>query len=53
MDIDENRLTENNLVNTGGVYGNKIQIVYDFVVKNPGEEYFHTHSIIDEFMVVK
>lgn len=47
----ETRLTEDNLVKYGKVYGNKIQVVYDLLIKYPGEDYFHTRSLIDEFLV--
>lgn len=53
MTVKEYRLTETNLDKTGGVYGNKIQIVYDLAIKNDTEPYFHTVSFIDEFMVIK
>lgn len=53
--ISENRLTEDNIVgegyHEGGVYANKVQIVYDLLIKNPGEELYHTRSIIDEFLI--
>ena len=51
MSISESRLTEDSLVEYGGVYGNKIQVVYDLLIKNKGDEYFHTRSFIDEFLV--
>jgi hypothetical protein len=57
--IEEKRFTEENLVddgteyysNNGKVYANKVQVVYDLMIKNPGEELFHTRSIIDEFLI--
>ena len=51
MSVDEQRLTEKNIVNIGGVYGNKIQVVYDLLIRYPDEPYFHTRSAIDEFLV--
>lgn len=52
--IKETRLTEHNLTNPDngtGAYGNKFTIVYDLLVKYPGEEYYYTHSLVDEFVV--
>jgi hypothetical protein len=49
--VTEYRLTEANIVKYGGVYGQKIQAVYDILVKTPDEPYFHTYSIIDEFVI--
>lgn len=51
LTTEEKRLTEKNLVDKGGVYGNKIQIVYDLLIKYPNDQYFHTKSVIDEFLV--
>lgn len=54
-EIDENRLTEDNIVgdgfHQGGVYANKVQVVYDLVIKKSGEEFFHNVSLIDEFLI--
>lgn len=50
-DLTQTRLTEDNLVNRGGVNGNKFSIVYDLLIRYEGEEYFHTRSVIDEFIV--
>lgn len=52
--ISQIRLTEKNLTdpnNGTGAYGNKFQIVYDLLIKYPGEDYFHTRSLVDEFVV--
>ena len=49
--ITQQRLTETNLVKYGGVYGNKVQIVYDLLLKPDSEPYFYTRSIQDEFLV--
>ncbi len=45
------RLTEKNLVENGNVYANKMQVVYDILIKYPSEEYFHVVSILDEFLI--
>jgi hypothetical protein len=45
------RLTEQNLRGNGGVMGNKFTIVYDLLIRNQGEEFYHTRSIVDEFIV--
>lgn len=49
--IGSYRLTETNVVQYGKVYGNKIQVVYDLLIKRADEQYFHTRSVIDEFLV--
>ncbi len=49
--INQKRLTERNLVQYGNVYANKMQVVYDLLVKNEGEELFHKVSIVDEFLI--
>ena len=52
--ISQVRLTEHNLTNPEngtGAYGNKFQIIYDLLIKYPGETYFHTRSLVDEFVV--
>lgn len=49
--IKDKRLTEDNLVSSGGVYGNKVQVIYDLLIKYPGESFYHTRSIIDEFLI--
>lgn len=51
MNIKEERLTENNLKTDGGVYGNKVQVVYDVLIKYEGEQYYHTRSIVNEFLI--
>lgn len=35
----------------GDVYANKMQVVYDILVKYEGEEYYHVVSILDEFLI--
>lgn len=49
--LDEKRLTESNLVNEGGACATKFQVVYDLLIRNAGEEYYHTRSIVSEFLV--
>lgn len=49
--ISQERLTERNLVQYGNVYGNKMQVVYDILIKYSGEEHYHVVSIIDEFLI--
>ena len=49
--LAEDRLTECNLRDDGEAYGQKLQVVYDLAIRYTGEEFFHTHSIIDEFAV--
>lgn len=51
LDIDQERLTEKNLVERGGVYGNKIQVVYDILIKYPDDAFYHTRSVVNEFLV--
>lgn len=50
-EITQKRLTEDTLVNDGNVYANKVQVVYDILIKNKGENFYHTKSIIDEFLI--
>lgn len=49
--ISQTRLTEKNLVVAGNVYANKMQVVYDVLVKNEGEEFYHVESVLDEFLI--
>lgn len=49
--ITQERLTEKNLVEYGDVYANKMQVVYDILIKNEGEKYYHVVSISDEFLI--
>lgn len=51
MNISEDRLTERNLTKYGEVYANKMQVVYDLLIKNEGEEYFHSASVMGEFLI--
>ena len=49
--IGEKRLTEKNLVEEGNVYANKMQIVYDVLIKYDNEDFYHVVSILDEFLI--
>lgn len=49
--ITQERLTERNLVDYGHVYANKMQVVYDILIKYQGEEFYHVVSVIDEFLI--
>lgn len=49
--MKDKRLTEDNLVGSGGVYGNKVQVIYDLLIKYPGEPFYHTRSVVDEFLI--
>lgn len=44
------RLTEENLVYYGAT-GSKFMIVFDLLIKNEGEDYYHTESFMDAFVV--
>lgn len=49
--ISQKRLTEKNLVQEGDVYANKMQVVYDILIKYAGEDFYHVVSILDEFLI--
>lgn len=49
--ITQERLTEKNLVRYGNVYANKMQVVYDILIKYEDEEFYHVVSILDEFLI--
>ena len=49
--ISEERLTESNLVKYGKVYANKMQVVYDILIKYQGEDFYHVVSLLDEFLI--
>ena len=49
--ITQERLTEKNLVQDGDVYANKMQVVYDVLVKYAGEQFYHVVSVSDEFLI--
>lgn len=48
--FSSSRLTEDNLLSKG-VYANKIQVVYDILVKNKGESKYHVRSIMEELLI--
>ncbi len=49
--VSNERLTEENLIRYGEVYANKMQVIYDVLVKYEGEEFYHVESITDEFLI--
>lgn len=49
--IIQKRLTEKNLVQKGKVYANKMQIVYDVLVKYADEDFYQVVSVLDEFLI--
>ena len=49
--ISQKRLTEENLVASGKVYANKMQVVYDVLVKYADEDFYHVVSVLDEFLI--
>lgn len=49
--LTQERLTEKNLVDYGKVYANKMQVVYDVLIKYEGEEFYHVVSVLDEFLI--
>jgi hypothetical protein PPSC2_p0464 len=49
--ISQERLTEKNLVQYGNVYANKMQVVYDILVKYADEDFYHVVSVLDEFLI--
>lgn len=49
--ITQKRLTEKNLVQRGKVYANKMQVVYDVLVKYADEDFYHVVSVLDEFLI--
>jgi len=49
--ISQTRLTEKNLVAHGNVYANKMQVVYDILIKYADEDYYHVVSVLDEFLI--
>lgn len=49
--INQERLTEKNLVQDGNVYANKMQVVYDVLVKYANEDFYHVVSVLDEFLI--
>lgn len=49
--IAQKRLTERNLVQYGNVYANKMQVVYDVLVKYANDDFYHVVSVLDEFLI--
>lgn len=49
--VSQQRLTESNLVASGGACATKFQIVYDILSRNSREELYHTRSFVSEFYV--
>ena len=49
--IYNKKLTEKSLISDGKVYANKMTVIFDILVKNKGEDYFHTLSFVDEFLI--
>lgn len=49
--ISQERLTEKNLTTYGKVYANKMQVVYDILIKYPKEDFYHVVSFLDEFLI--
>lgn len=49
--ITQERLTEKNLVQYGKVYANKMQVVYDVLIKYADDDFYHIVSILDEFLI--
>lgn len=45
-----NRMTESRL-KSKGAYGNQLTIVYNLAIKYPGEEYYHSETIYDTFII--
>ena len=49
--ISQERLTVKNLTTYGKVYANKMQVVYDILIKYPKEDFYHVVSVLDEFLI--
>ena len=49
--ISSERITENDYINKLGVTGNKISIVYDLLIKKPGDKDFSNVSVKSDFVV--
>lgn len=49
--ISSERVTEDDYINKYGVYGNKIQIVYDLLIKKKDEKDFSNVSVSKDFVV--
>lgn len=44
------KLTEKHIIEVG-TYAEKLQVVYDLSIKAPGEEHFHTTSVLSEILI--
>lgn len=49
-EITSQRLSEQNLTKHG-TYANKLTVVYDVLIKNKGEKYYHVKSFSDEILI--
>lgn len=49
--LTQTRLTERNLIQEGDVYANKMQVIYDILIKYAGEDFYHVVSVSDEFLI--
>jgi hypothetical protein len=49
--ISEKRLTEYNLKYSTLAYANKVQVVYDLLIKNKDDTEFHSASVMSEFII--
>lgn len=49
--VSQERLTEETLVVKGRSYAQKVQIVYDLSIKTADQKYYHTVSVVSEFLV--
>jgi hypothetical protein len=50
-EVTQTRLTEENLIGVGKVYGQKFSYVYKVLVMKPGEKVWHEVTWVDEFLV--
>ena len=48
--VSERRINESVLI-SGGAYAQQITVVYDLLVKYPGEDYYHTIAVLDEILI--
>lgn len=48
--VNQRRLDEDRLVNTGGIYAQKFQVIFDVLIKIPDDGYYKK-IIVDEFLV--
>lgn len=49
-ELESKRLTEGNLTSRGA-YGSELSIVYNFLVKNPGDGKYHIESAVDQLII--